>query len=99
MEKSDHLTKQSRRLLFFIVIALCAVLLCSCGSGGEEPPDPVVKILWNQSDKEYLLPEEVVDAPSGEIRIKENGKYLNRAEWQEKEVLKSELEGLKHHES
>lgn len=98
MERNDHLTKQSKRLLFYIFIVLWVAFLCFCGSGGEEP-DPLVKILWNQSEKEYLLPKEVINAPSGEMRIKENGKYLNRAEWQEKEILKPELEGLKHHES
>lgn len=97
MARSDHSTKQSRILLTLFIISLCAVLLSSCG--GEDSTDPNVKIFWNQSEKVYLLPEEVVEAPSGELRIEKNGVYLNRAEWQEKEVLQSELERLKHHES
>ena len=98
MERSKHSTRRTRTTLVSIASVICTGLLCSCGKESNPPPDPSVKILWNQDEKTYLLPNEVVDAPSGELRIKATGKYLDRGQWKEKEVLKSEVTGLKHHD-
>jgi hypothetical protein len=75
------------------VVALCIALLCSCGGG-----DNKVAIYWNATEKTYLLADEVKEAPSGELRIKKTGRYLQKSSWVKKDVLKSELEVLKHHE-
>ncbi len=99
MERNDHSIRRAKAILVCFACIVCAGLLCSCGNEGNPPPEPSVKILWNQSEQTYLLPTEVVDAPSGELRTKASGKYLDRAKWEEKEVLESEVEGLKHHET
>jgi hypothetical protein len=68
-------------------------LLCSCGGG-----DTKVAIFWNPTQKAYLLGEEIKEAPSGELRVKKTGKYLQKNLWVKKDVLKSELKVLKHYE-
>jgi len=84
-----------------LVVLLAILFAASLSSCDKSDPDvdPTVKILWNDASREYLLPKEVEDAPSGELRLKETGEYLDRQAWKEKEVLKSDMEGLTHHET
>ncbi|MCF7854902.1 MAG: hypothetical protein K9N51_08895, partial [Candidatus Pacebacteria bacterium] len=84
MERNDHLIRRTKAILVCIASIMCAGLLCSCGNGSNPRPEPSVKILWNQNEETYLLPDEVVDARSGELRIKASGRYLDRAKWEEK---------------
>ncbi len=97
MLTNDHSTKRSKSLLVLLAV-LCATFLSSCGRS-DQTDDPTVKIIQNTTTQEYLLPKEVEMAPSGELRLKENGKYLDRKNWKEKEVLKSKMEGFTHHET
>lgn len=100
MVKNSHLMILGKLLRPSVAAGLCCVFFCSCGGGNEgaDVPDTAVKILWNQSEEDYLLPEEVQNAPSGELRVSSTGEYLDRELWQEKEVLISELEELCHYE-
>jgi hypothetical protein len=99
MRIKNHLMYPTNILLILTLLFIGSTLLCSCGEGDKEAPDPTIKILWNQTENKYLFPKEVIQAPSGELRVKESGEYLVREKWQEKEVLKSELAKLRHHET
>jgi predicted HTH transcriptional regulator len=83
---------------------LGTIFFCSCGGDFRENSDDLknsdetIKILWNTKQESYLLFENVAKAPSGELRIEASGKYLDMSNWEEKEVLESELKTMKLYE-
>lgn len=76
-----------------IVATFCIALLCSCGGGNTK-----VAIYCNPTEKAYFLVDEVKEAPSGELRVRKTGRYLQKNLWVKKDVLESELAALKHYE-
>ena len=71
------------RLVLPLLFVLCAITLSPCG-GSEQDGDPTVTILWNRTTGTYLYRNEVENAPSGELRRKDSGEYLDKESWKKK---------------